>query len=622
VGGGDVQAELAREYRKAAEEAAARGDWRRAAFIYGKLLHDYRLAAAVLERGGLHHDAAVIYLELLSDTLGAARAFEAAGEVDRALQLYRRRGDHVAAGDLLRRAGEEDLALEEYRQAAAVLAAGDNHLAAGELMIERGRRPDLALEFFAAGWALRPRGSAQACLLRLAEIRAAEESPKALLALAAEADDFFAPPGNDSGAAQFYNALARLAGGPHLKTVRDDLRDRALVGLANKLRQRAGEDSRPGNTVSLLLGQSGEWGPALVGDADFAFRAALRRPPPVTRLVSLNRIRLGTGPVTAVCAAPQSGCVFAGFADGGWARFDPQFGHFYGWPGDREEDEAVTALATNEGGNLLVVLYAPSRDNQEVASFLWAHGSAFTRLRQQPLPLVHGPAWLTPIAEANGNRVVGLWHAGRLTTMWARDLVPTGEITVAVPATGFAGSAHLVVPDELGAAVLLNPDSSGRPDGWLLFVGERLWYFAGGGDLQAAPPSLGWRPGAHWGDLHSAPPLSWRLAGGQLDLAGIGLDESVQWAQASFLDDGNVAVARARAPQTGYLAATLLGPGRVAAVRRAGIDWLRVERAQLLPWTATGIDLTGAVACFHSPPTNELLVVCRDGWLVRVPVPH
>ena len=39
------------------------GDYRRAAFIYGKLLQDYRLAADVLARGGLYHDAAVIYLE-------------------------------------------------------------------------------------------------------------------------------------------------------------------------------------------------------------------------------------------------------------------------------------------------------------------------------------------------------------------------------------------------------------------------------------------------------------------------------------------------------------------------------------------------------------------------------
>jgi hypothetical protein len=607
MGGGEVQAELAREYRKAAEEAAARGDWRRAAFIYGKLLHDFRLAAAVLERGGLHHDAAVIYMEKLGDTLGAARAFEAAGEVDRALQLYRRRGNHVAAGDLLRRAGEEDLALEEYRLAAALLAGGENHLAAGELLIERGRRPDLALEFFAAGWARRPLGSAQGCLLRLAEMRGAEESPRALLALAGEADEFFAAPGNDAGAAQFYNALARLAAGRHLAAVRDDLRDRALVGLASKLRQRAREESRPGNAVSMLLGQSGAWAPALVSDADFAFKASLRRPP-VARSVPVNRVRLGAGQVTAVCAPPQGRAVFAGFASGEWAFFEPRAGRCFQGRAVDSPASAVAAMATDRLGSSVVILQAPTSEG-EALTVHPAHAAVFVERARVMLPVAAAPAWLTKIVESEGHAVVGLWHGGRLATVTTPDLVPTGEIAVPSPA------------EELGAAVLLAPRSSGRPRAWMLFVGERLWHFAGDGDLQAMPVSLGWRPGAYRHDLLSPPPLSWQMAGGRLELAGVGGDEAAHWNEVQF-QDGAATVARASTPQTGYVAAALLGPGRVAGVRRSGIDWLRRERGQLLPWTATGMDLAGAVACFPSPLTNELLVVCRDGWLVRVPVPH
>ena len=51
-GGFDVQAELAREYRKAAEEAERRGDYRRAAYIHGKLLNDFATAAHLLCPGG------------------------------------------------------------------------------------------------------------------------------------------------------------------------------------------------------------------------------------------------------------------------------------------------------------------------------------------------------------------------------------------------------------------------------------------------------------------------------------------------------------------------------------------------------------------------------------------
>ena len=52
-GGFDVQAELAKEYRKAAEDAERPGDYRRAAYIHGKLLGDFATAAHLLCKGGL-----------------------------------------------------------------------------------------------------------------------------------------------------------------------------------------------------------------------------------------------------------------------------------------------------------------------------------------------------------------------------------------------------------------------------------------------------------------------------------------------------------------------------------------------------------------------------------------
>ena len=88
----DLIEALAQEYRKAAQRAAEQGDFRRAAYIYGFLLRDDRKAAGVLQRGGLHHDAAMLYLKKLNDLAAAAQAFEAAGEVDRAIELYRQIG--------------------------------------------------------------------------------------------------------------------------------------------------------------------------------------------------------------------------------------------------------------------------------------------------------------------------------------------------------------------------------------------------------------------------------------------------------------------------------------------------------------------------------------------------
>lgn len=90
----DLMEELRREYRRAAEVAIRNGDFRRAAYIHGKLLGDDRLAAQALQQGGLHHDAAILYLKKLNDRAAAAKAFEAAGMVDPALALYRELGLH------------------------------------------------------------------------------------------------------------------------------------------------------------------------------------------------------------------------------------------------------------------------------------------------------------------------------------------------------------------------------------------------------------------------------------------------------------------------------------------------------------------------------------------------
>ena len=88
----NVYFELSQAYRRQAELAAQRGDYRRAAFIYGKLLNDFRAAAAVLSQGGFHADAAVLYLKRLGDVVAAAKEYEAAGEIDRAVDLYLKKG--------------------------------------------------------------------------------------------------------------------------------------------------------------------------------------------------------------------------------------------------------------------------------------------------------------------------------------------------------------------------------------------------------------------------------------------------------------------------------------------------------------------------------------------------
>src|SRR5262249_34800534 len=149
---------------------------------------------------------------------------------------------------------------------------------------------------------------ASACVLRLVDIYADQEDPVDLLTLCREADAYYAVPGFESEASQFYDLLARAADRPRRAKERDGLRDRALLGLANKMRQRADSEVRPGTVVSSLLGRSGQWPAAVVSDAEFAFKSAVGSERPRAReLAESNRVRLHDGTVTAACFARERG---------------------------------------------------------------------------------------------------------------------------------------------------------------------------------------------------------------------------------------------------------------------------------------------------------------------------
>ena len=275
---------LAEEYRKFAQRAAEQGDFRRAAYIHGYLLRDDRKAAGVLQRGGLHYDAALIYLQKLNDLPAAAQAFEAAGAVDRAIELYRQIGRHEAAGDLLRRIGDEEAALAEYRVAAKLCADGSppDHLAAGKLWLEKIHNAECAVEQYRARLGPAARGQRGLCALELARFHAQRGVVEPVIALLDEADSLFETPGQPFNAF-FYTEVTRLASLPSMAAQADDLRDRVLESMAGRLRQgvKAGQSAH--GLVSALLGKSRLWPAPLMSDAEFAAGAAAEQPVPAHR---------------------------------------------------------------------------------------------------------------------------------------------------------------------------------------------------------------------------------------------------------------------------------------------------------------------------------------------------
>jgi hypothetical protein len=608
-GGYDVQAELAKEYRKAAEEAAKRGDYRRAAYIYARLLQDYRSAANVLYQGGLYRDAAVIYTSQLDDRYQAARAYEAAGEIDTALHLYRQLGRHVEAGNLLRRIGEDEAALAEYLIAASQMVEAKDWLGAGDLLNQAGW-PDLARQHYAECWQRRPEKNDVACALRLANFYQSQGAPAPLLAVLRDGRAYFDPPGREQAACQFYNEMAKLAVTPPLAPAREEIRDLALLGVAVKLRQSAAQESRPGDTVFSYLGQSDLWAAPLRSDAQYAFRTAVKEPVKESSPRSTRgfRERLGTGRVTAVVSAPSSGDVFVAFDNGDLVCFRPtlsetQFVKVYS--GGTE----VRSLAVDGDGNFVITLQ-PGANSALLTGFSRLPNGSF---RLQHHADYEGRAdWMTPLLlQENGVLRLGLWTGG--------------DLLILNPSLGVSRRMGTWKhPVGFGALLLPSFEPEKSPIALLHWYGPSVFYHR---TVQGEPQqafTLSWDLGKLQSSNVQAVPLAWLKHGTWLELAGIDEEGALHWSKLAMLKSDKLAPATTStaAPDEGYVATAIVRPGLIAGVTRSGVNWLRGGQ-RFLQVTQTPLRTEApVVAAFASLPTNELLLICGDGVLERLPVPN
>jgi len=316
----DLYFSLQSEYRKQAEAAAKEGDYRRAAFIYAKLLNDLSGAARILSQGGLHADAAVIYEDALNNPRSAAQEWEAAGEIEKALEILATRlSDHRAAGDLLRKVGENERAVKYYLAAAQELRRFDKYFEAGEIMRTCAHRPDLALAFYAEGWATRPQAHAVPCGLFLATRHSTESDVVRFRQVVDDAYECLSD-WSDASSVQFFNQIARLANMSQLAGVADTTRDRCLMALASKM---ADATSAAGRQGDIYFPADTPWSAPVVRDALFAARRAL---PSTMPRKPRTLVRLGRSTVRAVCQMPTSGDLFLGFDDGEILHYRPTTG--------------------------------------------------------------------------------------------------------------------------------------------------------------------------------------------------------------------------------------------------------------------------------------------------------
>lgn len=620
-GNPDTWRELINEYRRAAQQAADRGDFRRAALIYAKLLNDFRAAAEVLSRGGLHREAGILFRDKVRHLDRAAREFEKAGEHDEALRLYREANLLVEAGDLLRRMGEEDAARAEYQKAAdRVVELRQDFVEAGDLILKKTGRADLSVRYFENGWEVRTLAltgarNATACACRLVELYALAEDREPFWKLLAEAEDWLSEPGWAADAGRFFNTVAECARLPHWGDDRRELRDRARLGLARKLRQYSKVESSPGTAVAELFGASGHWSPAVVSDADFALRTAMKLRPkderPERRAVLVTRLRDGV--VTAAAQASNRGVVFVGFKDGVFASYDPESLDVRTGT-ERDAEPPVIGFATAPDAAELAVLYVADAGRPAVANdyffelYQWSDGGYRRRHAAgvgEPGTAVFG--LLPEIDHSSGRAAVGLSTDTGLMWYQLPELMP---VAGPGPKTPLPATTHLR---------LSVPDSTTGVPYTLTFQGGSVTW-------AGAKAFIGWMPESAPGSTLCAPPLAWLVASPvHVELTGLYDTATLYWTEVERRPD-----------RLGVRTIPFVAPGgfRGAAIWRAGhvvgvtnenrVLWLRARGNRFEEWApATELTMPArAVGCFPSRRTNEILVVLDDGSLARVPVPR
>lgn len=573
AGSDDIWARLRGEYRRLAEEAVKRGDYRRAAYLWGVLLSDLRTAANVLTAGGLYRDAAVLCRDKLNDPLGAAGSFELAGDYDEAVRLYEKCGEDLKAAELLRRIGDEARAELFLHRAAAKLAARDDHLSAGDLVRTKLGQEDLANGYYRAGWQA-ARTQAVACGERLIDDALIREDADSFDQLLAEAAVRFPPPATADAARLFNYALG--VSQPFAPPDRvAALRDRARLLFADHLR--AGGKKQ----VEALFGDSrGEWSPSVCRDA--AYATAKQTPaavaPPSRKAV--------VGTVRAVANALDAGLLFLGTNET-VAAWDVRTGRtrvVANLP-----QGLLRGLCVDRTGQQLYALVDRSPNPRLIAYSISADGTSGVKVLaiaeipcDDPRTLYLQPRCFDDpranfvVVAADGRRTA--YHAQMLTTCLSDGFDPEARVT------NWVG------------------EFQGRICDW------------SDGDLTGNISNyrISWQPASKLLDVHAPAPYG-------LILAGIDSDGNLHQTAISFTA---TATATASAPSSDkYNAVAVLPSKALAAVTRQNqLRTLRVAGNRLAPSAPdTQLDPASPVVFLgYSAGTRELAVVFENGSVTTI----
>jgi tetratricopeptide (TPR) repeat protein len=586
--------ELLREYQKQADLAVQRGDFRRAAFIHARLLQDFHSAAKVLSQGGLHRDAAVLYEKKVRDMACAAREWDAAGEHDRAVALYRQLGDHIKAGDILRKIGEEDRAVAEYQIAAArILEQGGGHYDAGELLRVRGQRADLALSYFEQGWEQRPGSGALSCATRLVQHHAEAGTTDAFSKVLSEAETFLTQSDVES-TATFFNEIARLARTDGLQKIADEVHDRALMGMAKKVRQCQDASTHPPSTLAGYFKNPTVWPTPFVGDAQHALVEAARQHKAKTSYVT---IKAGRSVITAVCQLPMGNAVVLGNEAGEVLYFQPATNEVHVLA---REDGPIQSISVDSSRNFVTVLSQTQRDS--VCLRVISRASGY-RSVDYALHAVTGPARLGTAAINSQTDAVILASGGEMRVLKLPNLMRQSTVALLEEA-----------PD----AVVYGTHDGTLATLWMVAFGVQHAATFAAGDEGPRQFACAWTPslGEH-STLNHATVRAHMIDAATVEIAGLDSQGHLQRVTLNLNDRTSQRFSYYPGSAERYRAFACPRSDLTAGVHIKGIDWWTPSRIKPVQ---TRLTLRNPVAAFPLSDAREIVIVEADGLLTRVPV--
>ncbi|MEM7385904.1 MAG: hypothetical protein AAF514_13260 [Verrucomicrobiota bacterium] len=157
------QQSLCAEYREAANRELAKGNHRRAAYIYAHLLKDYQEAANCLRQGGCYREAAVIYQKHLGQIMEAADCLAAGGFYSEAIPLFERKGEYLKAADLFSELGQEEESQRCLKLAVWHYVKHGQTVKAARLLADRLEEREEAITLLRSNWP--NQSDAFACLM-------------------------------------------------------------------------------------------------------------------------------------------------------------------------------------------------------------------------------------------------------------------------------------------------------------------------------------------------------------------------------------------------------------------------------------------------------------------------